>query len=257
MIGILGGKYISWLFSNTPKVKESLALAHGGTMKVITSHMHGNYFAYTLPVDKETVDPWTEVEGMVKAGVRQLVSMTFGGSLDDSYGPGNFVVPDQYMDLFGCLDVPKQEVGPVDMTFPFFISFTESLMPVIEENEPLLIEDGTVISTMDHFTPTKAEREMYRKLGGHLVSPRVAAYARAAAHFDVCYMPLVYLAYDANKPLSDKQWDVLKGVDQGTADRYFELSGGIVRDFTREFFCVKHIRPDTVRTIPLPEIVQE
>ena len=122
MIGIIGGKYISWLFSNTPKVKESLALTHGGTMKVNVSHMYGNYFAYAEPVDSKLASPWSEMEGMVKAGVRHVVSVTMGGSLDDSYGPGNFVVPDQLLDLYGCQDKPRHEVGPVDMTFPFCIS---------------------------------------------------------------------------------------------------------------------------------------
>ena len=102
---------------------------------------------------------------------------------------------------------------------------------------------------------TVVDAALFKSFGGHLVSPRIAGYAKAAAALNVCYRPIVYLAYDANKNLTDRQWETLKGLDNKTTERIFNMVGGLVRDHADSFFCTRHVRSDTERAIPMPEIV--
>lgn len=130
--------------------------------------------------------------GLKKLGVEVILSTTAVGSLNPDFGPGCFVLPDQFLDFTKArpstfYDGGARGVVHVDVSNPYCPA-TRNLIEATGKSMELAIHNGgTYVCTEGPRFETPAEIKMFAKLGGDLVGMTNVPEVVLAAEAEICY----------------------------------------------------------------------
>ena len=202
LIGVIGGTGLdnpelflpeSEAFPDTPFGKPSSPLRTGvlkgsGTRIVLLAR-HG--LQHTIPPHR--VNFRANVYALKQAGCTQIVASACCGSLQDRFGPGSLVVPDQFIDFTrqrastffdrfepGCL---RHQV----MGQPFAQPVREALLKAASACGIEAHDGGCIVTIEGPRFSTRAESRMFRLLGGDLVNMTIATECILAAEIGLPY----------------------------------------------------------------------
>ena len=113
--------------------------------------------------------------GLKRLGVTAILATTAVGSMNPEYKPGDFVLPDQFIDFTksrhtSFFDGGTNGVVHVDMTEPYCPTLRRNVIQAAAELGDCRLHDkGTYVCTEGPRFETPAEIRMFQKLGGDIV----------------------------------------------------------------------------------------
>ena len=131
--------------------------------------------------------------GLKRLGVTAILSTTAVGSLNANFKPGDFVLPDQFIDFTkmrhtSFFDGGENGVVHVDMTEPYCPHLRQTVLDAGKElGGYTLHQGGTYVCTEGPRFETPAEIKMYEKLGGDLVGMTNVPEVCLAREAEICY----------------------------------------------------------------------
>ncbi len=197
VVGVIGGsglyqmeglQKVREIRVDTPFGKPSDAYIKGmleGT-EVVFLPRHGRGHRW-LPTE---VNFRANIFGMKKLGVERIVSISAVGSLREEIAPGDVVVPDQFIDrtvqrpstFFG-----KGIVVHVSFADPFCKALCESLIRAAQEARVRVHAKGTYICMEGPQFSTRAESQLYRSWGAHVIGMTNLQEAKLAREAEICF----------------------------------------------------------------------
>lgn len=216
-LGILGGsglyamdglETIEEIEVATPygRPSDSLRLGRIGELEVVFLARHGRHHTH-LPSD---VPYRANLWAMRSLGVRWILSVSAVGSLQESLRPLDFLVPDQFIDrthqrpltLFG-----DGLVAHVTAADPFCPTLSDLLADTARRQMPegrTLHQGGTYLCMEGPAFSTRAESELYRSWGAHVIGMTNHTEARLAREAEIAYATLAMVTdYDCWHPDHD------------------------------------------------------
>ena len=122
-------------------------------------------------------------------GVEQIISISAVGSLQEAFRPGDFVLCDQLIDrtrsrvnsFFG-----GGVVGHLPFADPYCSRMRSTIAGLLEKSGHPFHGQGTLICMEGPLFSTRAESELYRSWGAHLVGMTALPEAKLAREAEIC-----------------------------------------------------------------------
>ncbi len=197
LIGIIGGTgvYDPGMLTN---VKEETIMTPYGEVHYVGG-MYGEHEVVFMARHgaKHSIPPHlinyrANIWALKKLGVEAILSTTAVGSLNRDYGPGTFVLCDQFIDFTKnrvntFYEGGSRGVVHVDVTDPYCPCLREAVTKVGEALGLRMHNGGTYVCTEGPRFETPAEIRMYEKMGGDLVGMTNVPEVVLAAEAEICY----------------------------------------------------------------------
>lgn len=160
-----------------------------GGKEVVFLPRHGKFHSIAPSV----VNYRANILGLKRLGVSAIISTTAVGSLSMGDKPGDFVLPDQFIDFtknressfFGNGD---NGVVHIDMTEPYCPTLRRIIMESSRDIDDLTIHDrGTYVCAEGPRFETPAEIKMFSLLGGDIVGMTNVPEVCLAREAEICY----------------------------------------------------------------------
>ena len=157
---------------------------HRGTEVVFLSrHGAGHRFS------PSKVNYRANILALKKLGVTHIISVSAVGSLREDYRPLDIVIPDQIYDRTRCRDATFFEdgiVAHIGFADPFCPELSKLLYDVAKARYPAR-DKGTYVCMEGPQFSTKAESNVYRKLGFDIIGMTALPEAKLAREAEMCY----------------------------------------------------------------------
>ena len=197
MIGVIGGSGLYQMAGlegvrrvevKTPFGKPSDKLVRGriGAVELVFLPRHGIGHRW-LPTE---VNFRANIFAMKKLGVERIISVSAVGSLSAEIAPGHLVVPDQFIDrtsqrlstFFG-----KGIVAHVSLADPFCPDLSRMLTDAASAAGATVHKRGTYVCIEGPQFSTRAESQLYRSWGAHVVGMTNLQEAKLAREAEICF----------------------------------------------------------------------
>ena len=206
-IGIIGGSGL-YQMPGLANVREEqistpfgepsdwLTLGELGGRKVAFLARHGRGH-HILPSD---INFRANIYAMKQMGVTAILSISAVGSLKEEHKPGNFVVPDQFIDrtyarrstFFG-----PDVVAHVSMADPLCPEVGDAMLAACASNDVQASRGGTYVCMEGPQFSTRAESNLYRSWGADVIGMTNLQEAKLAREAEICYGTLAMVTdYD-------------------------------------------------------------
>ncbi len=210
MIGILGGSglYDAGLLTNVETQK--VHTPYGAPSDVITiGDFRGQKIAF-LPrhgkghgVNPSNVNYRANIFALKQVGVTRILAVSAVGSLQENIHPGEIVFPDQFIDrTHGRKSTffEGAQVAHVSMAHPFCPDLRTHLQASVKSlNIPHHIS-GTYVCIEGPRFSTKAESQLFRAWGGHIIGMTLVPEVVLAREAELCYATIALSTdYDSFK----------------------------------------------------------
>ena len=134
-------------------------------------------------------------------GVRQLISISAVGSLQQQYQPRQFVIPDQIYDRTKGIRRSTYfgggMVGHIGFGDPFCEELSGILCKAAKDAEAVVHKGGTVVCMEGPAFSTRAESRVYRSQGHAVIGMTAIPEAKLAREAGICYATLCMITdYD-------------------------------------------------------------
>ena len=211
-IGVIGGSGLYQMAGlegvrrvavKTPFGKPSDKLIRGklGSVELVFLARHGIGHRW-LPTE---VNFRANIFALKKLGVERIISVSAVGSLRAEIAPGHLVVPDQFIDrtsqrpstFFG-----KGLVAHVSLADPFCPDLSRSLTDAALAEGSQVHCGGTYLCMEGPQFSTRAESNLYRSWGAHVIGMTNLQEAKLAREAEICFATLALATdYDCwNEP---------------------------------------------------------
>src|SRR5919106_4165539 len=207
IVGVIGGsglyqmtglKKIREVAVKTPCGKPSDKFVAGplGEAELVFLPRHGKGHRW-LPTE---INFRANIFAMKKLGVDRLISVSAVGSLRKEIAPGDVVVPDQFIDrtthrastFFG-----KGIVAHVSLADPFCKDLSAKLVDAATEEGGKVHAGGTYLCMEGPQFSTRAESNLYRSWGAHVIGMTNLQEAKLAREAEICFGTLALVTdYD-------------------------------------------------------------
>lgn len=214
-IGIIGGSGLDDpdFFSitaetnpSTPYGPPSSSLRHGRLegREVVLLARHGRQ--HTIPPSQ--VNNRANLFALKEAGCSRILATAASGSLRREIGPGDFVVPDQFIDFTRQRPLTFHDSFPpgienarhTPMADPFDEKLRQQLIAAGRQLALPLHEQGTILTIEGPRFSTRAESRLYQLWGADLVNMTIAPEAILAAELALPYAVVAMVTdYDSWK----------------------------------------------------------
>ncbi|SRR6266704_782910 len=193
-IGIIAGTGFEHLFPSddrrrmtTPFGRFDYLLSRVGRHELVVIPRHGfrhEFSPFRLPTK-------AHMFGFRSLGVQRVLATSSVASAKDAIGPGDVVLPDQFIDLTKTRDATFYHFDVTvhtDMTEPFCQSLRSRVLAALREQGGVSVWDhGVYVATEGPRYQTPAEIRMIRLLGGDLVGQSAVPEAVLARELGLCY----------------------------------------------------------------------
>lgn len=214
VIGIIGGSGIyevegieaaEWVRADSPfgtPSDEILAGRLGGVrMAFLPRHGRGHVHS------PDSVPYRANIDAMKRLGVTDLVSLSAVGSLREDVAPGDFLIPDQFIDRTrgrhssffgeGC-------VAHVSMAHPVCARLAGLAAGAARAAGARVHEGGTYLAMEGPQFSSRAESELYRSWGASVIGMTNMPEAKLAREAEICYATVAMVTdYDCWHPGHD------------------------------------------------------
>ncbi len=207
-IGIIGGSGVysfegvrieQRLKTETPFGKPSAPLImadfDGIPLVFLPRHGEGHIFS------PSEIPYAANIYALKHAGVRQLISVSAVGSLQEKFHPRHLVIPDQIYDrtkgirtstFFG-----EGVVGHIGFGDPFCGKLSDILFKAAKEADATVHKGGTLVCMEGPAFSTRAESKVYRNQGHAIIGMTTIPEAKLAREAGICYAALCMITdYD-------------------------------------------------------------
>lgn len=141
-------------------------------------------------------------------GIQRVVSVSAVGSLREDYKPGDFVCPDQFIDMtkkreYSFFDGPV--VAHVSMADPFCPELRELCIVTAKKLGIQMHEKGTYICIEGPRFSTRAESRLWRQFGADIIGMTLVPEVNLAREAGMCYVTIAMVTdYDvwAERPVT-------------------------------------------------------
>jgi 5'-methylthioadenosine phosphorylase len=200
IIGVIGGSGLYQMAGleglrevavTTPFGKPSDKFMRGrlGAVELAFLPRHGRGHRL-LPTE---VNYRANIFAMKKLGVTRLISVSAVGSLRQEIAPGHLVVPDQFIDrtsqrpstFFG-----KGLVAHVSLADPFCQHLAQTLADAASAEGAQVHRGGTYLCIEGPQFSTRAESQLYRSWGAHVIGMTNLQEAKLAREAEICFATL-------------------------------------------------------------------
>ncbi len=200
IIGVIGGSGLYQMAGlgglrqvsvTTPFGKPSDKIIRGrlGGVELAFLPRHGRGHRL-LPTE---VNYRANIFAMKKLGVTRLISVSAVGSLRQEIAPGHLVVPDQFIDrtsqrpstFFG-----KGLVAHVSLADPFCRDLAKILTDAASAEGAQVHRGGTYLCIEGPQFSTRAESQLYRSWGAHVIGMTNLQEAKLAREAEICFATL-------------------------------------------------------------------
>ena len=142
-----------------------------------------------------------------KLGVERIVSVSAVGSLKEEHHPGNFVVPDQFIDrTFHRISTFFGEgiVGHVAFGDPVCATVGKAIADACQSESVTVTRGGTYVCMEGPQFSTRAESNLYRSWGADVIGMTNLQEAKLAREAEICYATAAMVTdYDCWHPGHD------------------------------------------------------
>ncbi len=194
-IGVFGGSGLYQLLDDAETVpcptrygdpSDVVTVGVMGGRRVAFLPRHGR--AHTIPPHR--INYRANLEAMRILGVRRILAPCAVGSLQVSIAPGQFVVPDQFVDRTHgradtFLDGPR--VGHVSAAEPYCPELCHTLVTAARAESVTVHETGTLVVIQGPRFSTRAESRWYAASGWHVIGMTGYPEAVLARELGICY----------------------------------------------------------------------
>jgi len=188
-------------------------------------------------------------------GCKFIIATTAVGSLREEIKRGDFVILDQFIDFTKQRKLTffdKFEFGPIhtSMANPFSEILRKKLIESCEKLKFPFHKKGTVITIEGPRFSTKAESNLFRQWGGHLVNMSTSPEAILANEAEIPYATIAMVTdYDCwkenERPVT---WDIIRKIMRDNTENIKKVILDTINSFSREQEILK--LKDKIRTIP-------
>ena len=212
MLGVIGGSGIYKLLKNaktkrmaTPYGNTSEPISLGGNMAFLPRHNK----KHTLPPHK--IPYRANIYAMKELGMDEIVRIGSAGILNKKIKPGEFVLPDDFIDFHQhtFFDSFAKGIKHIDFTEPFSEELRQKIIMASRTAKIRLRTKAVYVNTPGPRFETPAEIRAYRKLGGDLVGMTMIPEAVLAKELGLKYAGIVigtnYAAGISKAPLSHEE----------------------------------------------------
>jgi 5'-methylthioadenosine phosphorylase len=200
VIGVIGGsglyqmeglEHVREVEIKTPFGKASDKLMRGrlGKVEMVFLPRHGRGHRW-LPTE---VNFRANIFAMKKLGVERIISVSAVGSLREEIAPGHVVIPDQFIDrttqrpstFFG-----RGVVAHVSLADPFCRDLSTILADAAGAEGAKVHAGGTYLCMEGPQFSTRAESQLYRSWGAHIIGMTNLQEAKLAREAEICFATL-------------------------------------------------------------------
>lgn len=195
-LAIIGGTgvYDPQIFNN---VNERVVSTPYGEVQLIIGEVSGRQTAFLArhgkghSVPPHLVNYRANIWALKQLGVNKIIATAAVGSLTEEFGPGSFVLADQFIDFTktrpATFHTGETGVLHVDMTEPYCPELRQELLQQGKNLGIVVSNGGTYVCTEGPRFETPAEIRMYKLLGAHLVGMTSVPEVVLARECAMCY----------------------------------------------------------------------
>jgi 5'-methylthioadenosine phosphorylase len=174
-------------------------------------------------------------------GVQRILATSVSGSLVPAWGPGTLVLVDQFLNFtdgraetFYPMD---GRLAHVDVTDPYCRTLREQLSASAEKLQMPLESGATYVCMNGPRFETRAEVEMVRRLGGHLLGQTNYPECVLARELAICYATVgVVSNFAAGMQVTVTATEVIENIRK-YGDTVGNLFASLVRDYPEHGDC--------------------
>ncbi len=215
-VGIIGGSglYDPGIVENPVEVRVStpygrpsdfITVGEVSGVRVAFLPRHGR--GHTIPPHR--INYRANIWALKSLGVRWVISVSAVGSLREDYRPGDFVVPDQFIDMTKSRQYTFYD-GPVTVHVSMADPFCEDLrLKLVEATRSLgypVHEKGTYVCIEGPRFSTRAESRVWKEVfGADIIGMTLVPEVNLACEAELCYATLAMVTdYDvwADRPVT-------------------------------------------------------
>ncbi|MCD6457812.1 MAG: S-methyl-5'-thioadenosine phosphorylase [Thermoproteales archaeon] len=214
-IGIIGGSglYDVAFLENVEKIK--VYTPYGSPSDFITVGLfRGRKVAFLArhgprhSIPPHRINYRANIWALKELGVQRIIAVSAVGSLKEDYKPGDFVCPDQF------IDITKQrkytfydggQVAHVSMADPFCPELRSLCIKAAHDLNITIHEVGTYICIEGPRFSTRAESKLWRQWGADIIGMTLVPEVNLAREARMCYLTIAMVTdYDvwAEKPVT-------------------------------------------------------
>ena len=217
-IGIIGGTgiYDPTIIRDVKEIKvytpfgrtsDLVSVGYYKDVKVAFIPRHGR--KHQIPPHR--IPSRANIWALKELGVKRIIAPGAVGSLRDKYGPGEFVLVDQFIDMTKWRDDTFYEGGQVchvSAADPFCPELREIFIKSAEELRMPCYERGTYVCIQGPRFSTRAESNLFRSWGADVIGMTLYPEVVLAREMEICYISIAMITdYDvwAEKPVSTEE----------------------------------------------------
>ena len=197
MIGLIGGSGISELHGVEEKQWLTVDTPYGSPSdQIMLGKIKGHGFAF-LPrhgrghfISPSAINFRANIYALKKIGVKQIISISAVGSLQEHLTPGTFVIVDQFIDRTTLRQKSFFDTGcvaHVSLADPVCKRLGNHLEHASKNVDVLVVRNGTYLVMEGPQFSTKAESKMYRSWGADVIGMTNMPEANLAREAEMCY----------------------------------------------------------------------
>ncbi len=185
----------------------------GYSYRFLSRHGEEGY-EVTAPFVNYRANIWA----MAELGIKQIISWSQPGSLNQRLNPGDLVIPDDIIDSSTKREstyYKNSGLGFIRMSNPFCPEIREELITALySAGNCDYHNDGVYLCTEGPRLETPAEIKMYRKWGADMVGMTLATEAFLARELEICYSSICLISNFAEgiKERSFKEGELFEGM---------------------------------------------
>ncbi len=211
MIGLIGGTALGQALDTLgtghqetvktpygdPSAPFTIAKVEGVEVALLPRHGIG----HTTP--PSAVNYRANIWALKKLGCTHVIATTAVGSLREEIQPGHLVVPDQVIDkTYRRVGTFFEDVAVhVELAAPFCPALRAAYLGARGGHDAEVHAGGTYVCMEGPAFSTRAESELHRSWGAHLIGMTVMPEAKLAREAELCYAPIAMPTdYDCWRP---------------------------------------------------------
>lgn len=240
-IAVIGGTgvYDIWMLENAHDV--DIDTPYGKPSDVITiGEFQGKKIAF-LPRHgkKHSIPPHklnfrANISALKQLGVKRIIAAAAVGSLREDVRPGDFLIPDQFIDRThgrSATFFDEGKVAHISVAEPFCPELSRTVFEAGKNKSYEMHDKGTVVVINGPRFSTKAESKYYKNMGADIINMTIVPECILAREAEICYACIATVTdYDtfSEKPVNVE--DVIKVLHENsrkTKDLVKDVLGNI------------------------------
>jgi len=197
MLGIIGGSGLYDIGEITRKSARKLRTPFGKPSDSYTIGMLSEREVAFLPrhglqhsIPPHKVNYRANIWGFKELGVDRILSISAVGGISADLAPGMIVVPDQIIDMTSNRDATfyeEDKVVHIDFTNPYCPELRKSIIDASRTIRQEVKDSGTYVCVNGPRLETKAEIQVFARIGAHIVGMTAMPEAALAREIEICF----------------------------------------------------------------------